>query len=250
MMKLNTAIFALGLAGLLGSGSANAVIMIDDFNTDQATISGGGSSQQDVTGTNVIIGGERDISTSSTTNANGSVGVSSGSLNYLDTNAANDGGSSYDLSFNISWDGDDGSQIFDTDGLLSTDFTEGGTNTGLRLFVSELTGTQFLQINVHSSGYTSGGTQDRSYGLLELALGENFISFTDFSPIWISAGVDFTDVVSLKMNNTFAFSTAGSFSIDFIEVGNEVTNAVPAPATLGLFGFALAGIGFLRRRGS
>lgn len=59
---------------------------------------------------------------------------------------------------------------------------------------------------------------------------------------------DFFDAVAFSLSSTFQAVNGDIITIAQGNAGNLSTNVVPAPATLGVFGLALAGMGFLRRR--
>lgn len=129
-------------------------------------------------------------------------------------------------------------------------------------FIDEVADTLFLSGTFSELEYTPEiDNQNLAYGGLldgELVAG---IDIADVAPNEgiangniVSNGVTqeglstFFDAVAFSLSSTFQAVNGDVITIAQGNAGNLSTNVVSAPTTLGVFGLALAGMGFLRRR--
>ncbi len=126
-------------------------------------------------------------------------------------------------------------------------FASGGTFT--------ITGTALSGATAIASGTLLTGSFDSvSVGL---ASGGNSINFTGFgvdtknpslAAFYGLTGTSFTFATSDLALGTASFGANGSFTATVTNSDTDNTIAVPEPASLGLFGAGLLGLGFLSRR--
>jgi len=216
------------LALFVLSSTANAQILIDDFDNSSSVLQIGlGESTQTIMDPN-ILGGQR-IDTVEVVDVSPAI-AQNAVLGF------NVGG---DSAFSVGQGAADqivGSLFFDSIG--GEDLTDGGTLNAFQLdFVSSdsATPTETLEISVVS---TDGATAFQSVTVpSETGLDEPVL--VDFSGF---GGVDFTSVDSLTLSFDFATDPGGDFGIGSI----EAVNAIPEPGSL-MF-LSMSSLILLRRR--
>ena len=222
-------VLVLGMA--IAAGPAGAVIVIDDFDTQQVLQIAGGSgaaSVSDVVAAPDVVGGERD--------AVATRQMGGGFVDLL----ANPSGSDSSLSFalgaspggaQIVWDGPDGNaETLESDGLGGIDLTEGGANTGLWVIArSDLTTELVFTITG-----ASGGVSDATLALSP-------------SPAFQRLFLPFSAFATPEL-----FADAGSLSLELSgEPGLDVqlaSIAVPEASGTGVALAVLAALTLCRRR--
>lgn len=211
---------ALGLA-LLGVSAAGAVVVIDDFSTNQATISDppGGASQV-ATGGADILGQYRDLEVKRLVGVGPvSIAVAGGvaSLTVTDTTPDSNG-----LAL-LTWDGNDGATTLDPDGLGGVDLTSGGIDQGLLLTVASASAGIGLRLEI----FTDAGNASQAMRVLPAiaAPTQIFVGHSEFLPT-LGAGADFSDVGAVRL--TIYGGDGDQLDIDRIATGAPTVAALKA----------------------
>lgn len=251
--KLTYGMAAASFAALLSTTAANAGLVIDDFGDHlendvtgdgdgvvmDLTNNGVGVFDRSVQIVGTILGGDRELIVSNTSSG----GVVLAQVTPLPPAAGdffrhnNSGGTGTSL---LRWDGTGG-----TDGLdfnlggvgLGVDLTQGGALQYVHISViqADLTGS-----TVHFRLYTDAGNMSEADVTLPAGPSEHFLSLADIAAInTLGSGVDLTDVRAIELY------AVGSASFD---VGIDIIEVVPEPASLTLLGAGIMGLGYFGKR--
>ncbi len=229
----------LGMAVLMSATSARAtILLIDQFgDTQHLLVPPGTFDSNNVLG--AMLGGFRYASITQTTGAPGStdsMDVNSPIVNELDFH--NQTGSIANLIFFYDGtNGTSGTPAF----LLGADLTNGGANNQLDLGI-ESDHAVTVTVDVFSG---LGTAQSEATYLLsnDSAFHTYSTLFSGFAPI-SGGGADFANV------STFEVKINGASQLDLAINGISTSGpaGVPEPATLGMMGAGLVGIGLISRR--
>jgi hypothetical protein len=210
---------------MLVCASANASIVIDNFDTGVTNISiASGTSSQTANGNpGDIIGGDRDVELEvlSSTGLTASVNANPPAGVFAWSNAAQ-----VQSTATLTWD--------DAGGLGGIDLTDGGASDAILIELITIDLNAALNF---SATDTNGGSSSRV--LTGLAPGELTFGFDSFV-----GTADFTSVDSISL--TLTGPTEVDAVIDLVATSTTVN--VPEPSTIAALGIGLAGIGFARKR--
>jgi len=236
------------LAGATLFGASTAVqaadIIIDDFNTGGSlTLPGDGSGGTTATDTasaptTEIIGGEREASLEIVNAGNSSsvvqATVSSGTL---DIGAGPQGtGAEYKAIFTYDGSGSPGSG-------LGVDLTDGGTNDRFIAIIDENDFPISFELTLNDGTNTDTFAGSTPGGIAPAApQATASVLFADFPNFGGPGAVDFTSIESIEL--AFTFGSGADLSFDVI----ASSSPVPVPATFGLVGAGLIGLGLVARR--
>lgn len=229
---------ALSLALLLAVPASAAVLVIDDFSTDQGPLSvspllGPQTDSSSASGAG-IVGGERDLVLSTDPGAStfSSFAQASGGIVQLADNTQ------FQSDLLFQWDGADNDPgSLDVGGLGSLDLTQDGNNAfEIGLAFDDLPAT--LAMTVWSPNGDSSQVIFPSTGLIftELSI---FIPFALFS-----GSADFTNVGAIEL--LVSSPTNGlDIAFDFVQTG---ISPIPVPGAVWLLGSALLGMALTGRK--
>jgi Bacterial Ig domain/Bacterial cadherin-like domain len=196
-------------AGLtvLAAAPAAAQTTVDDFSTNQSTITdppGGATSV--ATGGADILGQHRDLTVDLGTGAGpASVGVAGGVLNFTITDTTPDS----EASATVTWDGDTDPNVLAPTGLGGVDLTTGGA-TALRIRA----GAGGAAVSAIVEVYTDAGDVSRAGLVIPVgAAQDRFLAFSSFVVI-AGSGADFTDVGAITLELS---AREASATVDLID---------------------------------
>ncbi len=234
------AIGALAL-GIVALPAGAASLVIDDFSVSQGplVVSPGGvvapTSDASSASGGGVIGGSRDIVISADLDSNSpftsSVTVAGGVMDYSNSTA-------FSSTLLFQWDGaDNDPNTLDAFGLGGMNLNSGGNNAfEIGFLFDDLPAT--LDMTIYSMDGEVSSLQFPTTGLI-------FTSLSLFIPYDLFIGnADFGNLGAIELAITSPTNGA-DIGIDFIQTNIA---PIPVPATIWLFGSALAGLGMIRRR--
>ena len=125
--------------------------------------------------------------------------------------------------------------LFDSNGTLLASDDDASGNVSV---TSNRSWDAFLSLNLLADSYIAVMTQFDS----------DFVSGDLFTGIWTPANVlNFIDVSGSQRNSSYAFDISGDYITNVVG-SNTNSTPVPGPGTILLFGLALAGISFSKRK--
>lgn len=267
MKSIKKAILAAAMAGAFGFGAtAQAAVTIDLF-TDPADAShavsdstvGGGGSFQEYAGAN-IVGGARDIfvETLAKNFPSGSTTMAAGGgfLSYSQSSGVTGRGV-------VQWDGADGSEALDVDGLGGADLTACGAIACDR-FVATVEQADFgfgyaitvVDMNGNSAVLTASTqfpvaaptTAEYLLSWFNLADGDYFLGGLLFNIDHTGGVIDFSQIGALQFEINVPFGAIGEQADIDLTLSAITSTNVPEPGALALVGVGLLGAAAAGRR--
>jgi hypothetical protein len=212
------------VGAMAATSQAHASLLIDDFTMDQsvtdttATVGATSSTVNPLTGTD-LINAERTITALSELAPGSAINPASKEevtigFGILEANNTTNSIGAVHLNYNFN----------------STDFSAGATAILLKVLSADLTALDNIQLKLS----VNNGSAFTAYQTLNTAnFSQSFASF--------SGSTDFTHVTNLSLDFIGNKGWDGQFQL-------LTTNQIPEPATLGLIGLGLAGIGYRKRK--